>query len=145
MVQQHQDEPIDAYFIRKLRATHHNLPEASEAEKVHFLSLGLQNNFLKSIALETYTSVRDLQNKLHSLEKSNDLVKKREFVKRSQALQVMKEQGQQNNPPKLQNLTQQEPRIYTSNSQYSSFQSYVSTYSQTPGFQHQGCKSSSSK
>jgi len=35
LIKQGQDETIDAYLIRKLRAIRHDLPEATEEEKIH--------------------------------------------------------------------------------------------------------------
>jgi len=44
-MQQYLDEHIDSYFLRKLRAIRLNIPDETEEQKVHFLSLGLKKNF----------------------------------------------------------------------------------------------------
>lgn len=98
LVQQNEDETIDAYFLRKLRAIRHNLPDSSEEEKVHFLSLGLRRSFLKQIALESFDNVQDLQTRLQRLENSNDLLRKRDFMERSQALLSLDEKPSHNLP-----------------------------------------------
>jgi len=36
MIQMNQDEPIDSYFSRLLRAIRHKIPEATDEQKVHF-------------------------------------------------------------------------------------------------------------
>lgn len=37
LVQQNQEEPIDAYFLLKLREIRHNLPNGTKEQKIHSL------------------------------------------------------------------------------------------------------------
>jgi hypothetical protein len=88
-VKQEQDEPIHSYFIRKLRVIRQNKPTASEEQKVHFLSLGLHKNLMREIATDSYKTVDELQTKLAKVEAAQDLMKKREFLERSHAINTL--------------------------------------------------------
>jgi hypothetical protein len=98
-VKQEETEPVESYFIRKLRIIRQNQPEASEEQKIHFLSLGLQKNLMREIALDSYKTVEELQTKLAKITAANDLMKKREFLERHQALNTL--YGSSSNIPQI--------------------------------------------